>query len=230
MDTLYEAGDDIELTLAIDPIDGTPADASTTATVECRLDDGTVRTITAYPDPDRGHWRALLTHAAAGEWRIWWRVSGHGSGVQSDTVLVGPGPVRRRAYATTGQLAEYLGRAPEEGAARMLARATEWVDALLIAAVYDVSGPDDLPTDPRIAAALRDAVCAYVEWWYETGDDSGSGAAGQWRDIAIGSVRLAGHATAAQSSSAIPPPPPAALRALSRVGLLSHGPYVVGHQ
>ncbi|WP_189981333.1 hypothetical protein, partial [Streptomyces capoamus] len=93
-----------------------------------------------------------------------------------------------RVYATPEQLAIYTGTSAPEGVDRLLARASEDVDAALLTAVYDVDDDGD-PTDPAVVTALRDAVCAQVEWQLATGDD-GTGAAGQWDSVSIGPVSL----------------------------------------
>jgi len=71
------------------------------------------------------------------------------------------------AYATSEQLGGYLegGAAAVPGdAARLLARASELVDDHIVTAVYDVDA-NGQPTDVDVAAALRDATCAQVEFW-----------------------------------------------------------------
>lgn len=72
-------------------------------------------------------------------------------------------------YATSGELATYTGAAAPADATRLLTRASELVDDHIVTAVYDVDS-NDVPTDTKVIAALRDATCAQVEHWL-TGDE-----------------------------------------------------------
>lgn len=132
------------------------------------------------------------------------------------------------AYATTAALSTWVGSsqtlpdATEQ--ARLLERASMVVDALLIAAVYDVDS-DGNPTDADVAEALSDATCAQVEWWLETGDELG--AASAWGQVAIGSVRLS-RGEGAVGASAEEGAPRAAQR-LQLAGLLP-GTAIMGPQ
>lgn len=67
-------------------------------------------------------------------------------------------------YATVDDLTTWLGSYPPANAVSLLARASLVVDELLTAAVYPVD-VDGAPTDVTAQAAMRDAVCAQVEWW-----------------------------------------------------------------
>lgn len=69
-----------------------------------------------------------------------------------------------------------------------LARAATIVRNLTLTAVY-ATGSDGKPTNPDIAAALRDATCAQAAWFDETGD-TGSGAASAYSTLSLGSARL----------------------------------------
>ncbi|WHM36310.1 hypothetical protein [Streptomyces sp. BPTC-684] len=123
----------------------------------------------------------------------------------------------RRLYATPEQLSAWTGQAAPPGAERLLARASEDIDDALLTACYAVDAVGG-PTDPKIAAALADAVCAQVEYQAATGDD-GTGAQSRWDSVSIGPVALSGRRQA-------PPGPgevdlaPRAHRALTRAGLL----------
>lgn len=124
-----------------------------------------------------------------------------------------------RVYATRDQLAVYLATCVPNDAERLLARASEDVDAALLTAVYEA---DEMgyPAEARIRAALGAAVCAQVEYWLATGED-GTGAAEVWDSVSIGPVSLSGR-------SSPPDPPvvngvelaPRALRTLRTAGLL----------
>ena len=82
------------------------------------------------------------------------------------------------AYATTAQLAEWLGTDAPADAERLLCRASELLDATVYGA-YAVDSATGLPADPDAVAALRDAACAQVEFWAEVGEahdlDGGAG-------------------------------------------------------
>jgi hypothetical protein len=72
-------------------------------------------------------------------------------------------------YATTEELEDYLGEAAPADATRLLKRASAFIATFATAGfVADVDG---LPTDEQPLAGLRDAVCAQIEFWIETGDE-----------------------------------------------------------
>ncbi|MFE6764357.1 hypothetical protein [Streptomyces sp. NPDC057689] len=122
-----------------------------------------------------------------------------------------------RVYATPEQLATYTGAPAPEGVERLLARASEDVDAALLTAVYAVDDDGD-PTDPAVVAALAAAVCAQVEWQLATGDD-GTGSAGVWDSVSIGPVSLSGRTAGPPAASGVDLAP-RAHRALRGAGLL----------
>lgn len=72
------------------------------------------------------------------------------------------------AYATSEQLATWLGGAAPADADRLLLRASELIDAQVVAA-FDTDD-NGIPTDAEIAAVLSDAACAQVEMWLEVGE------------------------------------------------------------
>lgn len=92
------------------------------------------------------------------------------------------------AYATTAELAAWLGTDPPADAERQLRRASELLDATVYGA-YSVDSVTGLPADPDAAAVLRDAACAQVEFWVEVGEahDFDGGAGGQ---ISIGGLAM----------------------------------------
>lgn len=75
------------------------------------------------------------------------------------------------AYATDAHLTAWLpiGTVVDEPA-RLLARASELLDGHVLA-TYTVDDVTGLPTDSDVAAALRDATCAQVEFWLEVGEE-----------------------------------------------------------
>jgi hypothetical protein len=73
------------------------------------------------------------------------------------------------AYATSDDLAAWLGKDAPADAARLLTRAS----ALLDGVVYVSFAVDDagLPCDAGVAETMRDAACAQVEFWLEVGEE-----------------------------------------------------------
>ncbi|MEU5847441.1 hypothetical protein [Saccharopolyspora shandongensis] len=115
-------------------------------------------------------------------------------------------------HATVDDLAAYAGReVVTPDSERLLARASELVDSLLITAVYS-------PGDEGVRDALRRATCAVVQYWRDTGDETG--AASQYAAMQIGTVRL----QRAQPATDVPS---AAVRILATAGLLQHPPRTV---
>jgi hypothetical protein len=89
-------------------------------------------------------------------------------------------------YATADDLADFLDPAPVPPTApRHLPQASEDIDELLIGAVYDVDA-NDLPTDPRIADALKRATCAQALFIAVGGDETGAKA--QFGTVNVGSI------------------------------------------
>lgn len=126
-----------------------------------------------------------------------------------------------RVYATRDDLVAYAGTAPAESD-RLLARASELVDFLLITARYDTDD-EGYPTCPVIRDALRRATCAQVQYWDTTGDETG--AAGQYTSTQIGSLVLERDADPPGGPS---PVAPAAGRVLATAGLLGQAPIALG--
>ncbi|MFM9368142.1 hypothetical protein [Streptomyces sp. Da 82-17] len=132
-----------------------------------------------------------------------------------------------RVYATRDQLVAYLATNVPNDAERLIARASEDVDAALLSAVY---ATDEMgyPAEARIRAALASAVCAQVEYCLATGED-GTGTAEVWDSVSIGPVSLSGR-------SSPPSPPmvnsvelaPRAYRTLRTAGLLPGDVFGVG--
>ncbi|WP_171110598.1 MULTISPECIES: hypothetical protein [unclassified Streptomyces] len=181
-----DAGDAATVTLVVDPYDGTTA-----ATLTVRAPDGTTSS-PATSTADGGHtWTAQVTYTAAGVWLLKWTVTGTGAGVTNEQVAVAPTPgdgLTGRVYATTTQLANFLQEAPPLNAAKLLWRASRLLDSdFLKAAVYDVD-VDGMPTDPEVAEAFADAVCAQVEFWEEVGEETDI--SGPLQGVTIGSVNL----------------------------------------
>jgi len=91
------------------------------------------------------------------------------------------------AYATSEELAAWLGASAPADGDRLLLRASELIDDALIAP-FCIDEATQLPTDTDIAAALRDAACAVVEQWIEVGEANDiDGLAGA--SVAVGSFQ-----------------------------------------
>ncbi|MEF3114490.1 hypothetical protein [Streptomyces chrestomyceticus] len=122
-----------------------------------------------------------------------------------------------RIYASPEQLAAWTGQPAPDGAERLLARASEDVDAALLTATYAVDDDGD-PIEQHIVEALRSATCAQVEWQIATGDD-GTGASGVWDSVSIGPVSMSGRKAGPPAASGVDLAP-RAHRALRAAGLL----------
>lgn len=181
-----DVGDQVTALLTVAPFDG-----ATAAALTVYAPDGTVSHPTASTTDGGATWSAPLTYTAAGVWRLAWSVTGMGASVESELVSVAPSPgppSGGRTYATTTQLANYLGAAPPLDSARLLERATQLLDAdFLRPAVYDVDD-EGMPTNALVIGAFAEAVCAQVEFWGEVGEETDI--SGPVSDVAIGSVSL----------------------------------------
>lgn len=100
-------------------------------------------------------------------------------------------------YATAAQLAEYTGQPAPADADRLLRRASELIDATVTAG-YPVDNAG-LPTENTVSVALRDAVCAQVEHWQNTGGEH-DGMQG-FTSVSIGSATLSTAAGAGRAAS-----------------------------
>jgi hypothetical protein len=101
-----------------------------------------------------------------------------------------------RVYATESDYQAYTGQAPDADTTRLLARASQFLDAQVFRMCWYVADPTTgLPTDALVAAAFRDAVCAQVQWWDELGDPLGVVGVG-WGAVHIGTAHLQRSVTA----------------------------------
>jgi len=195
-----------------------PADETTLAALVVTPPTGLPIMPVVTASDDGAVWTAPVVYTLAGLWRLSWTVTGTGASVEHDIVSVAPAPPvtgTGRVYATTTQLAEYLGEAVPLDAVRLLTDASRALDDALKTARYCVDD-DGLPTNTAVAAAFAEAVCAIVQWWDETGDPVG--ADGGWDSVSAGPVSLSrgsGSATAAPIAGGMLPP--RALAALQRV-------------
>lgn len=128
------------------------------------------------------------------------------------------------AYATVDELEAWLDPEPAPtGAARMLARATRYMDNVLLkTSIYDVD-EDGKPTGAEHIAAMRDACCALVEWWDEQGDE-GLGAGSEYTSVSAGGIAFSKGGSGSGSAPADPRRAPEAVEILDGAGLLGHEP------
>ncbi|MEU0332230.1 hypothetical protein [Streptomyces sp. NPDC006193] len=179
-------GDQVTATLTV-----TPHEADTLAALAVTAPDGTITTPVPTSSDGGATWTAPVLYTLAGVWRLTWTVTGTGASVEHQLVSVAPTPgagPAGRVYATTTQLAEYLGAAPPLDSGRLLLEASRLLDRdFLKAAVYDVDTAG-LPTDPEVQAAFAEAVCAQVAFWGEVGEETD--VSGPLQGVSIGSVQL----------------------------------------
>jgi hypothetical protein len=182
-----DAGDIATVSLSV-----APHDATTTATLAVTSPSGVITSPPTSTADDGATWTASVLYTTAGVWRLSWTVTGTGAGVTHELVSVAPVPgavPAGRTYATTTQLAEDLGAAPPLDSARLLLEASRMLDRdFLVPAVYDADPVTGLPTDPDVAAAFAEAVCAQVQFWGEVGEETDI--SGPLQGATIGSVNL----------------------------------------
>lgn len=128
-------------------------------------------------------------------------------------------------YATLDQLIDYLEPdPPPANAERLLRRASERLDELLVGAVYDVDD-NDLPVDDDVADALMRATCAQVQYMADGQDETGGKAA--FTSVSVGGVSYSRNVSAGGSAlQSLPRHAPQAVGILQVEGLL---PVAPGH-
>ncbi|MEU8886739.1 hypothetical protein [Streptomyces sp. NPDC048442] len=181
-----DAGDRVTATLAVDPHDGTTA-----AVLTVYAPDGTATTPVTTTGDGGGTWSAPVVYTVAGVWTLAWSVTGTGASVEGQKVAVGPAPgpaVGGRRYATSTQLANYLHTAPPLDADRLLERATTLLDANVLRGAWYAVDAGGLPTNPTVAAAFAEAVCAVIEFWGEVGEENDT--SGPIQGVSIGSAQI----------------------------------------
>jgi hypothetical protein len=226
MRTVWDEGATADLRVEIDG-----AGQNTQVEVVLHDPDGAETSPQASPNTDRDEWTVMPVLDAPGVWWLVAEVTGAGAGVKRYRLRVRPsGPVEPtgRVYATSGDLARYLQDAPPVDADRVLARASELVEDLAVAAVYAVDD-EGYPTHEGTRAALRDATVAQAAFM-AAGRGSEYGTGGDYNQVSIGSVSLAGRgeATTGPVSADGIPIAPGALGALRRYALAPGHPWVNG--
>ncbi|MFI6814431.1 hypothetical protein ACIBG7_18615 [Nonomuraea sp. NPDC050328] len=129
------------------------------------------------------------------------------------------------AYATVDELEAWLDPDPvPASAARKLARATRYMNNVLLkTAIYPIDD-NGLPTEQSHITAMRDACCALVEWWEENGDD-GLGAGDEYTSVAAGSISFTKGAGGSDLTRGDPRRAPEAVEILDGAGLQGHEPW-----
>lgn len=181
-----DVGDSVTATLLVSPFDGTTA-----ATLLVTRPDATTATPVAQTADGGNTWTAPVTYTMAGTWYFKWSVTGVGASVEWEEIGVAPSPTYVdpdvRVYATTTDLANFLHAAPPIGAKVLLIDASRAIARVLIQSVY-YADEDGYPLDAIQRRAVRDATCAIVEWWGETGDPLGT--SGDWASASAGNVAI----------------------------------------
>ncbi|MCX5229673.1 hypothetical protein [Streptomyces sp. NBC_00233] len=107
-----------------------------------------------------------------------------------------------RVYATASQYQQYTGQTPPENIEILLAGASRMLDRRIFRYCwYIVDSVTKLPTNPLVAEAFAEAVCAQAEWGDEIGDTTGAAGAG-WGSMELGSAKLSRSVTAVSGSDA----------------------------
>lgn len=213
----------------LDVIDG---DVDTVATCTLEDPDGAVVPLTvATADAGKTWTGGELTLTAPGRWYLRWTVTGSGSGpVPADIVDVDPPDTVRPhgpcalAYATSGDLAYRLRRAPTSEEIGWLYDASREIDRLIMCARYRT---DDTgrPVDACVAAALRDATTELAAWWSDTGNYTGANSQLSAASIASVSLSWGGRNTKDAQADRIGS---AVWSILASAGLLARGPMTYG--
>ncbi|MFD9444948.1 hypothetical protein [Streptomyces sp. NPDC060001] len=192
-----EVGDHATVTLTVDPHDGTTA-----VTLAVTAPDGVLSAPVVSTADGGGTWTAPLVYTLAGVWRLKWVVTGTGASVEGQKIPVAPAPDAPlgRSYATSTDLANYLGTAPPVDADRLLAEATTLLDSRVLRYCWYEVDDDGLPTDELVIPALARAVCAQARWWDELGGSTTGADLAGWGSVKIGSVQLGRSVTSVSGS------------------------------
>lgn len=101
-----------------------------------------------------------------------------------------------RVYAAAADYQGYTGQTPPTDIDVLLTRASRMLEAEIFRlSYYNADTTTGMPTDTRVLAAFRDAVCAQVQWWAEVGDSIGAAGVG-WGQVRIGTVLMNRSVTA----------------------------------
>lgn len=125
------------------------------------------------------------------------------------------------AYASVEELTDYMGTDPmPSNPARLLERASDKVDELLIGAEYETDDEGN-PTETLVISALKKATLAQAHYMTAAGDETN--ASQQFTSVTQGSISYARSAEAASQSRFSSD----AVGVLRVAGLLPVAPYLV---
>lgn len=125
------------------------------------------------------------------------------------------------AFATTAQLAAYLGVDVDElpaKSAQMLDRASELLDSVSMGRYHPATA------DPEVVDRMVKATCAQVEMWIASGDGEGADIGGGYQSYSTGTVSVQrGRGAVGTGSSDASRLAPRARTNLFRAGMLYAG-------
>lgn len=108
-------------------------------------------------------------------------------------------------HATKAELAAYLAVAEAAlpaDADRLLARASELIDTHAFG-YYVVDSVTSRAVDTHVLVGLRDATCAQIEWWMQTGDEVEATSRFAYPGIGSLNVRTSGRRLAPRAQDAL---------------------------
>jgi hypothetical protein len=175
---------------------GPLVDLDTTPTIGItRVADGAVilaATTAGVTHPGAGSygygWTPALDGAPGLHLALWNGTASGGAVTASESINV-IAPATGRVYASALEYQAYTGQTPPADIDRQLARASAFLDREVFRLCwFEADASTGRPTHPLVIAAFRDAVCAQVEWWDETGDELG--VAGRYASVKLGTLAL----------------------------------------
>jgi hypothetical protein len=129
--------------------------------------------------------------------------------------------VAPRVYATADDYSVWTGDLTAAASPAQLRAASARLDNAL-RGVYYATDEDGLPLELDVEEAMRDAVCAIVAYWEETGDTSGSGAGAEFQSASIGTANYT------RSAGALRGLPQTAADIIAAAGLRIVSPVIYG--
>lgn len=197
MPTTYDEGDYATLKL-----DVPNTEATTEVRVMTTAPSGATYTPLVSREDDDTWWAQQLVDEP-GLWQVRWIVDGDGQGVEGDMLRVRPSSVHvdpgARLYATTADLARFMGDVPPDDAIKVLTDASRDLDHVLVGARYRTDD-DGMPVHPHTVKALRDATCAQAWFSMNGGSDQDAGLGAGVGAIGIGSINITAKGGSGSSS------------------------------